>query len=173
MKKHFNILLLSFFFVACQSQEKIAVQAETNLFPLEGVTLGKTTEDEIRLLGEESDKFNYYKVRGQNFWIKGGLAEHMYVTRGSEWPHKWRNYNFSWYLSYDEWIEVLENIGYEVTVIEPPRVDVHNDHPSLYAKLRATKKEETTIQLNLDFRFSKNTKTDQHGSLCSIKIRSL
>ena len=167
MKKNI-ITSLSIF---CLIFTTIAEQKSQTLFPILNVTLGVTTEQELKKLGQKDREFNMYTIRGQNFWVKNGLAHHMYMAKPLEWPKKWRNLDFSWYLSYNEWITTLKKIGYKVTVIEPPRIELYNGHKSLNAKVRATKQERKLIELTLNFQYSKATKTNQVGSLYSISIK--
>ena len=95
-----------------------------DLFPLYGVTLGKTTVDEIARLGERTpsidkdtgEPYKCYRVQGYSFWYdeKTNIVNSIYTTRLESMPAKWAELGFSWEKSYTEWCETLRSLGFSV-----------------------------------------------------------
>jgi zinc ribbon protein len=159
-------------------QTEEASESGIDLFPLYGVTLGKTTVQQLARLGVRTssiDKntgkpYQYYVVNGTNFWYNdSGIADHMYIARGI-YPisEQWRALGFDWDISYNQWINLLQRLGYSTTIAESPRVVKYSGHDSFSAKIIATKQ---TIMIELGFDFSEGTTTDSKGTLYNIWVR--
>ncbi len=151
---------------------------DNNLFPLCGVTLGKTTTDELAQLGSKSEQYNYYIINSLKFWVKNNIASSVLLTRGYEnMPEQWRNLGFAWELSYDEWITLLRNLGFQVRITKFPIVKItgyqytisYNPYQTFEAEFDALKKSEYPTVLEFKFNYSRGTKTTSKGTLSSIK----
>jgi len=114
------------------------------LFPLDGVTLGKTTEKELQALGKKisekhfGDGYQYgsgksykgYEVNGFEVWYddKPNLAflyefDRSVVTRQyDKLPNKWVSAGMSFDLSYDQWIDWAKKNNLSVWVKVNPNV---------------------------------------------------
>jgi len=146
------------------------VQSKNELFPVFGITLGVTSECELKKIGDKDEDSNYYIVRGQKFWVEEGKFDRMYLTKPSEMPLKWRNLNFSWYNTYDEWLEALEKLGFEVCVSQSPTIREYRGADSFFAELNAKQFGATPVALKLSFKYSDKTSTDHEGTLYSIRV---
>ena len=105
-----------------------STSAIDDFFPLFGVILGKTTWKDATDMGykvkrckpESSRTMNVEKV---DFWDHEGegIFKSIYWTRDeSDFPSLWKSKGFDWNLSFDEWIEVFEKMGFSVTVTRQP-----------------------------------------------------
>jgi zinc ribbon protein len=161
-------------------QTEEANESDIDLFPLYGVTLGKTTVEQLARLGvrtSQIDKntgkpYQYFVINGTNFWYNdSGIAHYMYIARGIyPIPEKWRALGFDWDISYNQWINLLERLGYSVTIAEPPHIVIWQGHDSFSAKIVAIK---GTIKIELGFDYSEGTTTDSKGTLYNISVSVL
>ena len=155
------------------------IKSDVDLFPLYGVTLGKTTVEELARLGEKTisiDKntgapYRYYVIRATNFWYNGaGIAEHIYIARGIyPIPEQWRALGFDWNISYRQWLTLLQRLRYSITVDEPPQVVEYSGHDSFSARISATKQ---PLMLTLDFNYNEGTTSDSKKTLYSIMVKA-
>lgn len=169
MKLH-HLLLIPVLFGTMPVTTFSEVQSQNELFPVFGITLGVTSECELSKIGEKDKDSDYFIVRGQKFWVKEGKFDHMYLTKPSEMPLKWRNLNFSWYNTYDEWLEALEKLGFEVCVTQSPTIKEYRGADSFFAEINAKQFGTTPVALKLSFKYSDKTSTDQQGTLYSIRV---
>jgi hypothetical protein len=161
-------------------QQAHATENASDLFPLYGVTLGETTTRQLAQLGQRArliDKntgapYQCYVIHGIDFWYdKAGIAESMYLVRSSDpIPEQWRTLSFDWEISYNQWLILLQRLGYSITVKVPPHVVKYSGHDSLSAKITATKQTHIPVKIELDFNYSEGTKTDSKGTLYSIRV---
>jgi hypothetical protein len=158
----------------------IAEISKTDLFPLYGVTLGKTTVEQLAQLGERTtsiDKttglaYQSYVIREVDFWYnKAGVASDMYIAKGiSSIPEQWRALGFDWDIPYNQWLALLRRLGYSITVEQSPRVVTYDGHDSFSARIVATKRAKPLIKL--DFNYNNGSKTDSKGTLYSISVKA-
>jgi len=170
------VLLMMFVLAGCQvaeSNPKSTEGLDNELFPIYGVTLGKSTrEDLIKLAGKKDRKNDFYTIKGQRFWFdeEGKYSSSMYMTTSEEMPKKWMDLGFSWYLSYNQWLALLRKLGFTVTVAEPPEIQKYEGHDSFHALVNAVKLTGIPVQLTLDFSYSEETSADAESTLYSISI---
>jgi hypothetical protein len=155
-------------------------EGNADLFPLYGVTLGKTTVEELARLGTRStsiDKntgapYRYYVIRGTNFWYDDSeIAGHIYIARGIySIPDPWKNLGFDWDISYDQWLQLLQGLGYSITLEGPPRIVKYEGHDCFSAKILATKPAGPLI--SLDFNYNNGSKADSKATLYSISVKA-
>jgi len=162
------LLLLPSFLTGCQPQKSASPSGE--LFPVFGIVLGQTDVEELKKMGEEDDGF--YVIHGQKFWVhSGNVFKSMNLVRPRQLPLKWRNMGFDWFRSYDQWLELLEDLGYTITIVEAPHVEMFRGHESFTAEVKAINGTATVpTELNLDFKYSDKTTTSGEGTLYSIDI---
>jgi len=151
-----------------------------SLFPLHGVTLGKTTIAELRRLGEHGTLINpntgrpyeFYKLKGVDFWYGKGLADHIYLVTGLDpMPDLWKQAGFDWGLSYNEWLALFSRLGYETKVHKKPIVITYQGKPSFSADLHAHYTQDgIRYTLRLDFDYSQLTKETDKNTLYSLNV---
>lgn len=148
-------------------------------FPVYGVTLGKTTV-------KEADKLSYTKkasnkkaryVNDLAFWDhdEDGVFEEIYMTKYEKMPEKWQNeLGIYWDLSYDEWIDLLQKLGFKIEVKSPPKKEKYDGKDSFSAAMEAISTD-NTIRLRLNFNYNRNggTRTSSKGTLYAITVDAL
>jgi hypothetical protein len=164
-----------------QSQD--VSETHGDLVPLFGVTLGETTVGQLAQLGIRSsniDKdtgrpYEYYEINKINFWYTArGTANSIYIARGiHQIPVQWNALGFDWQISYNQWVRLLQQLGYSVTSLESPQIVKYEGHNSFSAKISASKQARIPIEIKLDFNYSKGTTTDSQGTLYSIDVKAL
>lgn len=142
--------------LAQQAKQPEKAKAIDLLFPLNKVTLGKTTVDELAKLGKREAQFTV--VKGIDFWHEKGVAHHIYLTNSRGMPCSWEQQGFDYELSYDGWLKLFEKLGWEVKVTQQPKSVKHDFIPTkcLQAQLQVTSGE---ILLTLDFNFGRDGDT--------------
>lgn len=149
------------------------------LFPLEGVTLGKTTVEELARLGKRPDKniykgiwHNFFVVNGVNFFhYEGNIAKGMSMTKYDKMPLPWQKLGFDFGLSYDGWLKLFASLGWEVKVLRQPKVVKYDfqKHNSLNAEVVATSGE---IEMRLVFDNGTGETTAASGTLYSLGVHA-
>jgi len=162
----------------------ISTESRSSLFPLYGVTLGKTTIGELSALFartkviNESTGYPYpcYDWRGGrcNFRFHydedSGIVNRFNIDRTSAFPDPWLDLGFRWLNSYDEWLALLDYMGFEVTIQEAPHIERFNGHNSFYAKVVGEAQTPLPLTIFLDFCFSRETTSNSPETLYSISI---
>lgn len=155
---------------------------ENLLFPVEGVTLGKTTVQELARLGKRDDTidddtgdyFEDYIINGFEFWYDNGVANHMYLTHSEKLPDKWENMGMAWQLSYDQWIVLLKQLGCEIKETEPPTIQEYRGHDSFFAAFKAVYSAgDIKYEIELEFKYSESTTRSASKTLYSLRVRVL
>lgn len=155
---------------------------QLELFPVAGVTLGKTGSKLLSLMGEncgitgKNGKLTEcYVVEGITFYCdENNLSDSLYLTklRVSGMPENWRQNGFDWNLSYNGWVNLFKQKGYESLATEKPTVAVQSGKRFLRAELLTvvnTTAGRAQIVLNFDFGIGKTTANDPR-TLFSISI---
>ena len=133
-----------------------------NFFPVYGITLGKTTADELSRMGRRAtnidksvnEPYKYYIINNVNFWYdETSLASHMYITHNDPLPADWVTCGFDWKLSYNEWLSLLRNKGFEVTITSEPQSKLYDNRQTLSAKIKAVKQITSNISVKFEFSF--------------------
>jgi hypothetical protein len=168
-----------------QPSERTLVTTEISgrnigLFPLYGVTLGKTTVKQLAMLGERTKSINKqtkkpytcYTIHGTDFWYnEAGVSDHMYIAKGIDSiPNQWEALDFDWGNSYNHWVAVLKRLGFSITVEQPPQVVKYSGHDSFSAKIVATRQTQQSIKIELGFNYSEGTTTESKDTLYNIRV---
>ena len=119
-----------------------------DFFPLFGFTLGKTTWKDAEDLGcqvkisdkGKPDRFTHIK----NVWFwdfegKGVFTSLYWVRdwRGNDMPSLWESKGLSWDISYDEWMAVFGDLGFEIKITKQPIQRVWKGRTVLNAEFKA------------------------------------
>ena len=154
--------------------------SEASLFPLYGITLGKTTTIELGItarpteaIDEDTQKpYRYYVCNGHNFRYneKSGLVDQMFLTRYDPIPEPWKELGFQWGLSYDQWLCLLKEMRYLITVEEQPRVIPFDLVGALSAKIVGRRQAPYPYLIELDFNLSRDQTTTSTGTLYSMRL---
>jgi hypothetical protein len=150
---------------AQEKKQPTKTKAIDLLFPLYKVTLGQTTVAELAKLGKAERELTI--VKNFDFWHENGVAHHLYLTR-PRMPCPWEQQGFDFELSYVGWLKLFENRGWQVKVVEAPKVIKDNCKETLQAKLEVTSGD---IQLRLNFRFGADgATTAAPNTLYSLEV---
>jgi len=151
------------------------------LFPCDGVTLGKTTVEELEQLGTRTLKinedtnqpYNYYNVKDQNVWYdkKSGLADHYFISRTGVLPEKWTTLGMSFEHSYDKWLDFARANNFHVRPKIDPHKGIYRDRDTFIAQLWLFYTADgVSYKIVLDFNYSTGTTTEDNNTLYSIRV---
>ena len=160
-----------------------ALQGKSLLFPLDGVTLGKTTVNQLVRLGTRAtdkdsstgDYFKYYKVNGNNVWYdnKTNLANRyaLFSISDKSMPEKWKIIGFDFKKSYDEWISLTQKYGWDINIIKQPEVIMDNGQPSFNAEIEFSYEADgLTNVVKLTFANGKGTTRSDRNTIWKIDV---
>lgn len=117
-------------------------------FPVFGIMPGKTTPEDARKLGYKSESENLMKLQDTYIgtWGKNdqNTYRHFQVTRMKDqmhpkMPKKWADdYGFDMELSYNEWFNLFNSLGFRIDVKKEPTVEEFQERDVLKGEFRAT-----------------------------------
>ncbi len=152
----------------------------TSLFPIYGITPGKTTVAELAKKGNRTKTINSdtrkpylcYELNGVDFWYneKSSIVESIHLTHAHPFPQPWQEIGFRWENSYVRWLALLKDMGYAIGVQKQPCVEPYDGRDSFSAKVTGRKMMPWSHEIELDFRYGKGTSTSSAGSLYSMRI---
>lgn len=145
------------------SSEKNALFSINEFFPLYGVTLGKTTWKQAEKLGFnvkvwKEGPSRYMDVGAIRFYDDDGFGvftSFFWIQDEDDFPILWKSKGFSWELSYEEWLTLFCNLGYNVTITEKPSQSKFMGHDSLHAEFEALSPDKLLL-FKMDFDYGKN-----------------
>jgi len=152
------------------------------LFPCDGVTLGKTTVEELEKLGtrttsrssKDNQPFPYFIVKGQKVWFnpRSGLAIQYDITRFEPIPQKWADLGMSFSNSYDQWFDFAKAHNLEVLVVKKPEKENRNGKEIFNATLWILYvADDISYRIELDFINAEGTTSDKN-TLSFIHVRA-
>ena len=171
-----NLELVSFF--ACSSGETYSL-----FFPVYGVLPGKTTVADVKAWGYNVDK-GYSKsyttrINSIAFWDHDGdrVFKDIYMTEADGgMPAEWEELGFDWRLSYDEWVALLEEMGFTIEHVKKPTTVEYSGRKTLQAEFVATAPDQT-FSMDLSFNYGnengEGSSTRSRASLSSILVKLL
>ena len=128
-----------------------------DFFPVYGVLLGKTTVSEARsrgLIVERIGNYDSYSTDVKDLKLgdydHDGCFEHLFLSGYDEIPEKWKQLGFDWQLSYDEWLELFQEMGFTIKHEKEPTVELYMGKNVLSAKFVATIPDQT-LKITLEF----------------------
>jgi len=154
------------------------------LFPADGVTLGKTTVNELKKLGKRTDMIDddtnqpylCYVVNGIDVWYDEdtNLAESYYIVNAPydrKLPLKWVSAGMSFDYSYDQWLYYAGSNNLEVEVTKSPQIGTYNGHSTFVAELVLSYTADNILyEITLNFNRSEGTKSSDKNTLYSIDV---
>ena len=144
-------------------EKGISSSSIDDFFPLFGVTLGKTTWKDAEELGAEVEIYEkgpsrYTRIKKVAFWDhegKGVFTDLYWAHHNADFPSLWKSKGFSWDLSYEDWIDLFEKLGYCITIKKDPYQKVWQGRTVLSAEFKALSPDEM-LEFRLDFDFGKD-----------------
>lgn len=166
----------------CEEKKDVRVirnssSAVSGLFPLFGVTLGKTTSKQAKELGGE-DKVDddtgeiYCDIENIHFSYNGDILTDIdfWGKNDRDFPDLWKSKGFYWENSYDAWIETFRRIGYRLDIDEKPDLEMYEGRIYLRGSFIA-RSPDSTISFHMNFRDGeKGYYTSSPSTLGSISV---
>ncbi|MDR0501998.1 MAG: penicillin-binding protein activator LpoB, partial [Treponema sp.] len=151
------------------------------LFPVDGVTIGVTTVEELKRLGTRATNidsntkqpYHYYIINGVNVWYHSyNYAQNYYIYRSNKIPPKWEAAGLTFDKSYNEWIALANSYGWNVRVSKEPQVGKHQNRDTFVAALVFTYTANNILHtIELNFNYSNFTRASDKNTLYSISVR--
>ena len=148
------------------------------LFPLEGITLGKTTWKQAMDMGcvieKKYDIFIRTSINGISFsddekkgvFMSASLYRFDYAT----FPSSWESIGFKGSNSYKEWLSVFKNIGCNINILKRPTTGVFCGEKHFRANFEATTPD-NLLRFTLNFDYGHDGhKTDSANTLSSLSV---
>lgn len=152
-----------------------------NLFPIYGVTPGRTTlakMDSIAIhsvsIDEETgEPFNYYRINELDFWYNPNekIINRVTLVKPNPMPKKWWDIGFSWEKSYSEYLVLFKKLKCPISFTNNPKVVDFNGHDSFEADLTAYKEESVPLEIYLRFAFNSGSSKEDQNTLYSIRVK--
>ena len=142
------------------------------LFPLFGVTLGRTTVEELARLATEQSPYGYCVVGGYRFWHHGKEHAVHLVLSGQPmiFPERWKKLGFRCDISYLGWLALLRQRGYAIRVVVEPHFEIYQEKRCFAAKLQVDFTEHgVPLRLELEFRFGPGNESSA-GTLYELDV---
>lgn len=150
-------------------KKKITRKYEDELhkfFPVAGITLDETTVEEVEAQENMYDRIDYEDDGRVIVWyediqiIKDSVCDSfsdVYMIYDDSMFKKWKDIGFSWDLSYTEWKNLFQNMGYDVRIKEKPRKIFYKERGYWYlnAKIVAIAQDHS-ISFQLHFSYGEN-----------------
>lgn len=159
-------------------RDHVKPSADVNLlFPVYGITLGKSTWYDMANAGhlvEDSNNSIFCTTLGLQFadHDKKGYFDNVYITTGENMPNDWQKLGFQWGNSYQTWLELLEQFGYTINVNKAPTIGEYQGRNVLQAKVTAISPD-GSLHMNLDFNYGYSHTVTGAGTLYSISMTAL
>ena len=159
-----------------QKEVDDVVAGNTRLFPLNGLIPGKTTSQELAKRGKrKSDSkgkiLNCYDINNCDAWYNDKLNVFTnFLFIGSDnVPEKWHKLGIDWKLSFNDWVELGNKMGWIVKTKEKPNVETQGDDSWFKAQLEIyCPQDDYTSVLTLTFRSREKTSEYDEGTLLMI-----
>jgi len=124
---------------------KRSLTSISEFFPLWGITIGKTTWEQAEEKGYKVEVwekgpwrvmsvgvFDFWDHKGNGVFSSACLSQSSYY-----FPPKWKSKGFSWNHSYDDWMKVFKELGYDITVKNHPSIKEFSGRNTLSASFDA------------------------------------
>lgn len=140
-----------------------------DLFPLYGITIGKSTTEDLDKLGNKAGGSEYYFVNGLMFYYdKKNIVNKIAFDRFASLPEEWGSIGFSKDFSYNNCIAFFTELGYKIEIKKEPS-ETEGSY-SNFAEFDASKKIfGKDIVINVYF-MGKSHKANAKGALFSMTM---
>ncbi len=152
--------------------------AQDDLFPLNNVIPGQTTESQMKLLGGKrniyTDEKNgeqkiYYTLAGKDFWMNENVVDSLGIFKFDIMPDKWQTLGLNFQLSYNESVKLLENLGYTVeSSFNLPKLNEIKSGKNTTARVTGTKNGNVPMIVAMNFIFDNGKSFNSPNSLFYI-----
>ena len=159
-------------------KSEVSSPAVNDFFPLFGITLGKTTWQQVEDMGYEIKIWKggpgrYIVINNIMFWdyLGRGIFTSLYWTYDDcDFPLSWKTKGLAWDIPYSDWVDVFKKLGYRVEGGDTPTIERDSKNGILKATLEAYS-QDNTLSFDLDFQYDKlGTSNVKVESLSSIFV---
>ena len=169
-----SVVLFCSFFVNGLAQAEDVGRPE--LFPVSGITLGKTTVTE--LLSVEKNKQDlmiesegFFQLDSMEFGYKEQIFTTLEIKKNSPMPVIWADIGFQWSLSYQSWISLLEELGFKLKIIQPPTIQMKEGWSVFEGEFEAFLPTEYPTVFTFSFKDNQGTGVNSENVLGRIYAR--
>ncbi|NLY73969.1 MAG: tetratricopeptide repeat protein [Firmicutes bacterium] len=146
------------------------------LFPVYGITLGKTTVAEVADVQEDqpedgADSCGSITIEAARFDYEKGVFTTLELEKTAAMPPVWENAGFRWNLSYQAWLDLFNQQGFIIKLIQPPTLQITGDHLSLEAEFEAFRESELPTVFTFTFTENRGNGATAENALAKIKAR--
>jgi len=153
----------------------------SDFFPIYGITLGKTTTNDLKRMGYDPKPYdkesNTCDVETIAFWDMDGdnVYDWIYMTCYDKMPPLWQEkFGFKWELSYDEWMALFKRLNFTIKIIKSPITDTYEKRNVLSAEFEALSADKL-LEFDLNFNYGNHKgegdKTSSKSSLYGVHVR--
>ncbi|SFW42260.1 Superfamily II DNA or RNA helicase [Prevotellaceae bacterium HUN156] len=138
--------------------DKVSLTDESELFPLFGVTLGKTTLEQALKYGgklevDEDTGEIFCDIENIQFYYNDDILNWLFWTKDyRDFPDSWKSKGFYWENSYDAWLDVYNRLGYNIKIIEEAEQIEYDGRMTLSGSFEA-KSPNGTLRFYLRFKY--------------------
>ncbi len=128
-------------------REGNVASAIKDFFPIYGITLGETTWKQVEDMGSKVEVFEggptrRAKMDNMTLWDDEGKGVFTSLflyqpCNNTDFPPLWESKGFSWDNSYDEWMDVFKELGFNITVKHQPSQKDFCGRNTLSARFKA------------------------------------
>lgn len=155
--------------------------SRNELFPLNSVTLGQTTERQLQILGGErktftdpqtGDKRVYYNLAKRSFWLYDGVADSVGFFSVQGMPTQWQKLGLNFGMSLNEAADLLKSLGYEVQkfgILQ--KLEDIGTNKTYAARVTGSKNGETPLLVGMEFTLGNGNNTDSPNTMVYFAVR--
>ena len=139
---------------------KKCVSAVDELFPIFGITLGKTTWEQVEDMGHEIKIWKegpdrYTIINNIMFWDHSGegiFTSLYWMLDDCDFPPSWKSNGFAWDNPYSEWVDIFKKLGCKVEGGNNPIIEKDPKNNISKATLEAYSPD-NMLSFDLDFEY--------------------
>lgn len=143
-----------------------------DLFPVSGVTLGKTTLEQLPATGkgleQEIEASGTLWLDSVEFSYVEGLLVSLELTKDRPMPVLWEKAGFDWSLPYQSWLGLLEKMGFTINPLQAPTLQMKGNHPVMEARFEAFRSSRFPTVFTFTFIENQGSGLDSEDTLYKI-----
>lgn len=175
-KVRFVSILLFFYLFFSAALVGAEEDGDSDLFPVDGITLGKTSIDELLELEEiktekELDSNGSFRMDSIEFGYEERILVALAINNNGTMPSNWEKAGFRWDLSYQSGISLLEKLGYSIRITQVPTLQMKAGYPVRESQFEAFRPSEFPTVLTFYFTERQGTGVCPENTLHKISAR--
>jgi hypothetical protein len=127
------------------------------IFPIYGITLGKTTISQVQSMGYTIDINSGHKnsdVKDLTFWDfnNDNIFDYVSISKYDAVPESIKNLGLNWNMTYDQILAKFRSLGFNVSITKTPSTQEYSGRKTLYAEFRALSPD-NKLKVEVKFRY--------------------